>query len=222
MNSDNFNDDDFAERRSEMVREQIEQRGIKEQKVLQAFLRVPRHLFVEERIRSRAYDDYPLPIGEEQTISQPYTVAFMTDALKLAGTERVLEIGSGSGYQTAILLEIVKEVYCLERIASLAAKAKNTLTKLGYSGFEIRVADGTTGWEERAPFDAIIVAAGSPKVPDSLMGQLAIGGRLVIPVGDRYSQTMTRVTRLSDVEYNQEDLGGFRFVGLIGKEGWAD
>lgn len=205
-----------------MVREQIEQRGIKEQKVLQAFLRVPRHLFVEERIRSRAYDDYPLPIGEEQTISQPYTVAFMTDALKLAGTERVLEIGSGSGYQTAILLEIVKEVYCLERIASLAAKAKNTLTKLGYSGFEIRVADGTTGWEERAPFDAIIVAAGSPKVPDSLMGQLAIGGRLVIPVGDRYSQTMTRVTRLSDVEYNQEDLGGFRFVGLIGKEGWAD
>jgi len=203
-----------------MVHSQIEKRGIRDPKVLAAFLKVPRHLFIEESLRRRAYEDYPLPIGEEQTISQPYTVAFMTDALKLKGEEKVLEIGSGSGYQTAILLEIVKRVYGIERLPNLALKARQNLERLGYSGFEIKVGDGTLGWPEEAPFDAIIVAAGSPKAPQPLMDNLAIHGRLVIPIGDRYTQTMTRIIRTGEIEYKQEDLGGFRFVGLIGEEGW--
>lgn len=206
--------------RREMVRDQIEKRGIRDQNILAAFLKVPRHLFVEESLRHRAYEDYPLPIGEEQTISQPYTVAFMTQALMLKSVDKVLEIGFGSGYQTAILLEIVKRVYGIERLPNLTHKAGQNLESLGYSGFQLKVGDGTLGWPEEAPFDAIVVAAGSPKVPQPLMNQLAIGGRIVIPVGDRYSQTMTRITRLGEIEYKEENLGSFRFVGLIGEEGW--
>lgn len=215
-------EDKYLKLRRDMVHYQIEKRGIRDKRLLNAFLKVPRHIFVEESIRNRAYEDYPLPIGEEQTISQPYTVAFMTDALKLKGDEKVLEIGSGSGYQTAILLELAREVFCIERIPSLAEKALKTLKELGYSNFHIRVGDGTLGWKEEAPFDAILVAAGSPRVPPSLKEQLAIGGRLVIPVGDRYTQTMTLVTRKSETLFDEKHLGAFRFVGLIGAEGWNE
>lgn len=215
-------EDKYIKLRREMVHYQIEKRGIRDKRVLDAFLKVPRHLFVDESLRNRAYEDYPLPIGDEQTISQPYTVAFMTDALKLKGEEKVLEIGSGSGYQTAILLELAKEVFCIERLASLAEKAMRKLKELNYSNFHIRVGDGTVGWKEEAPFDAILVAAGSPRVPPSLKEQLAIGGRLIIPVGDRYTQTMTLVTRKTEKLLEEKYLGAFRFVGLIGEEGWSE
>jgi len=212
----------YQELRRRMVEKQIRARGIHDPKVLNAFMKVQRHVFMEEALRDRAYEDYPMPIGEGQTISQPYTVAFMTEALELKGTEKVLEIGSGSGYQTAILLEIVKQVFCIERIASLARKAQKTLESLGYSGFLLRVGDGTKGWPEYAPFDAILVAAASPRVPRSLKDQLAVGGRIVIPVGDRYVQSMMQVTRVDENTFKEKDFGSFRFVGLIGAEGWDE
>jgi len=189
---------------------------------MHAFLSVPRHVFMDEALRNRAYEDYPLPIGEGQTISQPYTVAFMTEALKLYEEEKILEVGSGCGYQTAILLEIVTQVFAIERIASLARSSQRILESLGYNGLVLRVGDGTKGWPEYAPFDAIIVAAAGPRVPESLKDQLAVGGRLVMPVGDKYVQSMIRVTRLDENHYKEEDLGSFRFVGLIGAEGWKE
>jgi protein-L-isoaspartate(D-aspartate) O-methyltransferase len=181
---------------------------------------VPRHRFVPRHLWDQAYNDYPLPIGENQTISQPYIVAMMTEALELVGAETVLEIGAGSGYQAAILAELAKEVYTIERLPSLAHGAEQVLQSLNYQNVHVIVADGTLGWPPHAPYDAIIVTAGAPQVPQPLVEQLALGGRLVIPVGDRYSQNLTRVRRTFQGDLKTEYLGGCRFVKLIGEHGW--
>ena len=202
-----------------MVEEQIVSRGIKDPRVIAAMKKVPRHLFVEEALQSQAYNDHPLPIGEKQTISQPYMVAIMTEALQLKEKEKVLEIGAGSGYQTAILAELAEKVFSIERIRSLAIKARQLLYELGYFNVEIKIFDGTHGWVEETPFDAIIVTAGAPDIPQPLLDQLAMDGRLVIPVGDAYVQDLMRVTKTKE-GIKKEDLGGCRFVKLIGKYGW--
>ena len=202
-----------------MVDDQIVGRGIRDPKVIAAMRKVPRHLFVEEALQGQAYSDYPLPIGEKQTISQPYIVALMTEALRLTGKDKVLEIGAGSGYQTAILAEIADKVFSIERIRSLGIKARELLFELGYINFEIKMSDGTQGWLEESPFDAIIVTAGAPDIPKPLVDQLVIGGRLVIPVGDVFTQDLYRITRTPS-GVGKEDLGGCRFVKLIGKHGW--
>jgi len=183
--------------------------------------KVPRHLFIEEALQSQAYSDHPLPIGEKQTISQPYMVALMTEALQLKEKEKVLEIGAGSGYQTAILAELAEKVFSIERIRSLAIKARQLLYELGYFNVEIKIFDGTHGWMEEAPFNAIIVTAGAPDIPQPLLDQLAIDGRLVIPVGDAYAQDLMRMTKTKE-GIKKEDLGGCRFVKLIGKYGWEN
>jgi len=202
-----------------MVEEQIVSRGIKDAKLIAAVKKIPRHLFVEEALQNQAYSDHPLPIGEKQTISQPYMVALMTEALLLSGKEKVLEIGTGSGYQTAILAELSEKVFSIERIRSLAIRARKLLYELGYFNVEIKIFDGTFGWVEERPFDAIIVTAGSPDIPQPLIDQLAMGGRLVIPVGDAFVQDLFRVTKAEE-GIKKEDLGGCRFVKLIGKYGW--
>jgi protein-L-isoaspartate(D-aspartate) O-methyltransferase len=204
-----------------MVDIQIVSRGIYDEATLNAFRSVPRHLFVEEALWNQAYNDYPLPIGEGQTISQPYIVALMTQSLALKAGDRVLEIGTGSGYQTAILAEIAAEVFSVERIEGLAARAGQLLGTLGYGNVHIRVDDGTQGWIEQCPFDAIIVAAGSPDVPQPLVDQLKDGGRLVIPVGGRASQELIKVVKDGN-EIVRNNLGSCRFVKLIGTYGWMD
>jgi len=204
-----------------MVEEQIVGREIRDPRVITALKKVPRHLFVEEALQSQAYNDRPLPIGEKQTISQPYMVALMTEALKLKGKEKVLEIGAGSGYQTAILAELAQEVFSVERIRSLAIRARQLLYELGYFNVEIKIFDGTYGWTEKGPFNAIIVTAGSPNIPQPLYEQLSIGGRLVIPVGDLHTQDLFRITKTEE-GMKKEDLGGCRFVKLIGRYGWED
>lgn len=209
---------DYSDKRRRMVREQIEARGVRDLAVLKAMEKAPRHLFVPEVMLEQAYEDSPLPIGSKQTISQPYTVAFMTEALELTGNEKVLEIGTGSGYQTAILAELSKEVYSLERIPELAKLASKRLAELGYKNVQVRAGDGTLGWPEAAPFAAIIVTAGAPEIPEPLLEQLEDRGRLVIPVGDKYSQTMIRVRKRGQ-ETARESLGPFRFVELIGEHG---
>ena len=204
-----------------MVDHQIEARGVRSQKVLDAMRSVPRELFLPEDIREFAYEDTPLPIAANQTISQPYIVAFMTEGLALEGGEKVLDIGTGSGYAAAVLAEIAGEVYTIERIEELASYAASVLADLNYENVEVIHADGTLGLPEQAPFDAIVVAAGGPEVPESLKTQLKIGGRLVIPVGEyRDVQELVRVTRLSQTEYQEEDLADVRFVPLVGAEGW--
>jgi len=210
---------DFPKARLKMVEEQITSRGTKDARLIAAMKKIPRHLFVEEALQSQAYTDHPLPIGEKQTISQPYMVALMTEALLLTGKEKVLEIGTGSGYQTAILAELSERVFSVERIRSLAIRARKLLYELGYFNVEIKIFDGTFGWTEESPFDAIIVTAGSPDIPQPLIDQLAIGGRLVIPVGDAFVQDLFRVTKTEE-GVRKEDLGGCRFVKLIGKYGW--
>ena len=205
--------------RENMVQSQLIPRGIRDPKVLAAMRKVPRHLFVEEALRSQAYGDFPLPIGEQQTISQPYIVAFMTEALELTGTEKVLEIGTGCGYQAAILAEIVPQVYSIERLPELAAKARRTLEALRYFNVKIKVGDGTLGWPEEAPFDAIIVTAAAPGIPRPLLDQLAMGGRLIIPVGDRFTQTLDVVHKTPE-GLKHDYRGGCRFVKLIGSYGW--
>jgi protein-L-isoaspartate(D-aspartate) O-methyltransferase len=210
---------DFPKARSKMVEEQIISRGIRDPRLISAMKKVPRHLFVEEALQGQAYSDHPLPIGEKQTISQPFMVALMTEALQLKEKEKVLEIGAGSGYQTAILAELAEKVFSIERIRSLAIRARQLLYDLGYLNFEIKIFDGTYGWAEEAPFDAIIVTAGAPDIPQPLLDQLAMGGRLVIPVGDAYVQDLMRVTKTKE-GIKKEDLGGCRFVRLIGKYGW--
>jgi protein-L-isoaspartate(D-aspartate) O-methyltransferase len=204
-----------------MVETQLIPRGIKHKKVLQAMTTVPRHLFVEEGLRAQAYSDYPLPIGEGQTISQPFMVALMTEALALTGREKVLEIGAGSGYQAAVLSLMAERVFSIERIPALASKARKVLDSLHYSNVQIRVGDGTGGWPEEAPFDAIIVTAASPDVPQTYIDQLAEGGRLVIPVGGEFLQELMRITK-TDGRTVTEDLGGCRFVKLVGKYGWRE
>ena len=210
---------DSPKARLRMVEDQIVARGIKDPRLIAAMKKVPRHLFVEEALQSQAYNDHPLPIGEKQTISQPYMVALMTEATQLTGKEKVLEIGAGSGYQTAILAELSQEVYSIERIRPLAIKARKLLYELGYFNVEIKIFDGTFGWIERSPFDAIMVTAGAPDIPHPLYEQLAMGGRLVIPIGDAYIQDLLRITKTQG-GMKKEDLGGCRFVKLIGRYGW--
>jgi protein-L-isoaspartate(D-aspartate) O-methyltransferase len=212
---------EFATARNRMVDSQLVSRGIKDPTVLAVMRKIPRHRFVEEALISQAYGDHPLPIGEKQTISQPYIVALMTEALELRGTEHVLELGTGSAYQTAILAELAKKVYSIERMYSLSVKARRLLDELGYLNVVLKVGDGTLGWKEHAPFDAVMVTAGSPDVPQPLVDQLAVGGRLVIPVGDRYSQTLLKVVRAKE-GIKKIDLGGCRFVNLVGQHGWQE
>ncbi len=206
-----------------MVDTQIRARGVLNPRILEAMSRIPRHLFVEEALADQAYNDNPLPIGDMQTISQPYIVSLMTDALDLKGREKVLEIGTGSGYQTALLAELADQVFSIERIASLANNARRILDQLGYYNVAIRIGDGTYGWKEESPFDAILVTAGAPDIPMPLIEQLKIGGRLVLPVGGRHIQDLVKVTRLSEDinELKKENLGGCRFVDLIGEYGWS-
>jgi len=204
-----------------MVEEQIVGRGIKDPRVIAAMKKVPRHLFVEEALQGQAYSDHPLPIGEKQTISQPYIVALMTEALILEKWGKVLEIGTGSGYQTTILAELTAKVFSIERIRSLTIRARKLIYELGYLNVEIKFSDGTSGWIEESPFDAIIVTAGAPEIPQPLVDQLVIGGRLVVPVGDPYSQNLIRITK-TEQGMKKEDLGGCRFVKLIGRHGWEE
>ena len=211
----------YARQREEMVRNQIEARGIKSPRVLAAFRRVPRHLFVSEALRDQAYGDYPLPIGEQQTISQPFIVAEMTQALDLGEDDRVLEIGTGSGYQAAILAQIVYRVYTIERKHSLYLQTRNLFDKLHYHNIVMKYADGTKGWQDESPFDGIIVTAGAPQIPDVLIDQLGEGGRLVVPVGNQHTQELIKIFR-DDQNIRQTNLGGCRFVKLVGKHGWKE
>ena len=213
---------DLSKLREDMVENQVAARQVTSEAVLRALRKVPREAFLPERLREFAYEDSPLPIAEGQTISQPYIVALMTEALDLKGGERVLEIGTGSGYAAAVLGEIAAEVYTIERIGQLAEKAASALKALGYRNVHVVHADGTLGWAAAAPYDAIIVAAGGPEVPESLKEQLKIGGRLVIPIGTNpRAQELVRVTRTSSDKFLSEDIADVRFVPLIGKEGWA-
>ncbi len=210
---------DFSKTRLKMVEEQIVARGIKDTRLIAAMKKVPRHLFVEEALQSQAYGDYPLPIGEKQTISQPYMVALMTETLGLTGKEKILEIGTGSGYQTAILAEVAAKVFSVERIRTLAIKARKLLLELGYLNVDVKFSDGTLGWLEESPFDAIMVTAGSPEIPQPLIDQLKVGGRMAIPIGDAYVQDLIRIVKKED-GFQKENFGGCRFVKLIGKHGW--
>lgn len=206
--------------RQEMVEDQIKRRGVTDPATLESFVTVPRDRFIPEPQRRFAYADGPLPIGEGQTISQPYIVALMTQALQVEPGDRVLEIGTGSGYQAAILSQMAAHVYTVERIASLAKHAEEAIRSLDYQNVSFKVDDGTLGWAEHAPYDAIIVTAGGPVVPEALISQLKVGGRLVIPVGNEVMQTLVRVRKLSDDDWSQESLESVRFVPLIGDQGW--
>lgn len=203
-----------------MVQEQIIARGITSPRLIDVLGRIPRHLFVQEAMAVQAYSDGPLPIGEKQTISQPYMVALMTDLLELKGNEHVLEIGTGSGYQTAVLASLCRRVWTIERIRPLAMQARKALDSLHLLNVNIKVGDGTLGWPEDAPFDAILVTAGAPAVPDALAEQLAPGGRLVIPVGNESEQTILRIRKEPDSSLVWETSSGCRFVPLIGEQGW--
>ena len=207
--------------RERMVKNQLITRGIKDQRVLKAMGKVPRHLFIEEVLAGEAYNDHPVPIGEKQTISQPYIVALMTEALELTGKETTLEIGTGSGYQTAILAELSSRVYTIERIKSLLVNARKLLAQLGYDNILFKAFDGTLGWKEFAPFDAIMVTAGAPNIPQPLIDQLADNGRIIIPVGDKHTQELIKITKKEE-GLKQSNLGGCRFVNLIGVHGWSD
>ena len=210
---------DYLVARQRMVAEQLVRRGITHHRVLEAMAKVHRHLFVEEAFWGRAYGNYPLPIGEKQTISQPFTVALMTEALELEEDQRVLEIGTGSGYQTAILVELGAKVYSIERNRTLALRARRRLESFGYDDAWIRVGDGSVGWKEKAPFDAIVVTAGAPQIPTSLIEQLTENGRLVVPVGQLRNQVLKKGTR-SGTSIRWTDLGDCAFVKLIGEQGW--
>jgi protein-L-isoaspartate(D-aspartate) O-methyltransferase len=204
-----------------MLRQQIEARGIADPGVLAAMLKVPRHLFVSEALRDQAYGDFPLPIGEQQTISQPFIVAEMTQALELKKEDRVLEIGTGSGYQAAVIAEMVFRVYTIERIRALYLQARRLFDDLRIFNIVTRYGDGTKGWDEESPFDAIMVTAGAPEVPRSLLSQLADGGRLIAPIGNPHSQDLIKVTK-TPRGLQQLNLGGCRFVKLVGEQGWKE
>ncbi len=207
-------------KRQHMVNTQIIPRGIKDIRVIEAMRKVPRHLFLDEALWPQAYEDHPLPIGEKQTISQPYIVALMTEALKLTGTEKVLEIGSGSGYQTAVLAELAEQVYTIERIPAIAKRARKTFDQLQYKNIVITIGDGSSGWKEHGPYNGIIVTAASPSPPKPLLGQLATGGRLVIPIGKEFSQELMVYEKEDGKEFKEENYGGCRFVKLVGEYGW--
>ncbi len=214
--------DMFAKRRNEMVEIQLVTRGIRDPAVLAAMRTIPREAFVPPDWVEAAYNDRPLPIGDGQTISQPYIVALETEALQLASDDRVLEIGTGSGYSAAVLSCIVAHVYTVERLSSLVFSARRRLEKLGCTNVSVRHGNGTLGWPEHAPYNSIVVTAGGPSVPQELRDQLAIGGRLIMPVGEEPSvQHLIRVTRRSATQFDQEDLAMVRFVPLIGEHGWS-
>lgn len=211
--------DEFKKIRDLMVETQLIPRGIKDERVLSAMRKVPRHLFIDEAMQYRAYDDMALPIGEGQTISQPYMVAVMTELLELKGDEKVLEIGTGSGYQAVILSELSKEVYTIERVEILARRAKERLHSLGYENIYVKVADGTLGWPEESPFNRIIITAASPKIPDPLIEQLSDGGVVIAPVGDRFSQQLLKCKKFRN-KLSEEYHTPCVFVPLIGEYGW--
>jgi protein-L-isoaspartate(D-aspartate) O-methyltransferase len=212
---------ELARTRERMVARQIEGRGIVDPALLAAMREVPREEFVGEKYEEYAYDDGPLPILEGQTISQPYVVALMIDALKLKPGDRVLEIGTGSGYAAAVLSKIVAEVYTVERIKELVRFARQNLEALGYDNVRVLQGDGTLGWPDHAPYNGVVVSAGGPQVPETLKEQLAVGGHLVIPIGkEQRAQQLVRVTRLSEEKYTESKLGHVRFVPLIGEQGW--
>ena len=209
----------YAGQRRKMVEEQLVERGINDLRLLEVVSRVPRHLFVQESLQHRAYGDTPLPIGENQTISQPYIVGAMTEALHLKGEERVLEIGTGSGYQTAIIAELCSQVFTIERLNNLSRKAQNVLESLNYMSIVFKMFDGTYGWPDQAPFDAILITASAPEIPGSLVKQLGDGGRLVAPIGEADKQKLVVLTKNGD-RVSRRDLGDCKFVPLIGKYGW--
>ena len=209
----------MARERERMVDEQLARRGVGDERVLAAMRRVPRHLFVQEALRDRAYGDHPLPIGEEQTISQPYIVGLMTALLELTGREKVLEVGTGSGYQTAVLASLARRVCSIERLPRLAERARATLEALGYDNVWVRVGNGTLGWPDEAPFDRILVAAGGPAVPPPLFQQLVAGGRMVLPIGDAENQTLTVVDN-DQGRMRTRAVGDCKFVKLVGKYAW--
>lgn len=212
---------DYQISRKRMVAEQLIPGGVRDPRVLTAMAKIPRNLFVQEGMESQAYSDHPLHIGEGQTISQPVIVGIMTQALELKGHEKVLDIGTGSGYQLAILCELAREVYSIERIAKLSHRARRVLYDVGYVNFKLRIGDGTLGWPEAAPFDCILAAAGSPDIPRAYLEQLADGGRLVMPVGGEESQELILVVRRGN-SFEKRIISGCRFVKLIGQQGWTE
>ncbi|MGM0446496.1 MAG: protein-L-isoaspartate(D-aspartate) O-methyltransferase [Bacillota bacterium] len=214
-------EDDYKNQREKMVKKQLIRRGIKDKRVLAAFREVPREKFVPENVKEYSYQDGPLPIGKEQTISQPYIVAEMVEALELDQTDVVLEIGTGSGYETAILAQIAKHVYSVERIESLADKAKKLLDELNYKNITIKLGDGSLGWPNSdKKFAGIIVSAAAPSIPESYKKQLETGGYIVIPVGSRALQNLYKVEKRSDNNFNKQSLGHVRFVPLVGEQAW--
>lgn len=212
---------DYRHARERMIKKQLVPRGITDNRVLEAMAKVHRHVFIEEAIAGEAYSDHPLPIGHKQTISQPYIVALMTQILKLKGPEKVLEIGTGSGYQTAILAELAEKVYTIERIRPLMEKARYLLNALDYTNILFKYFDGTLGWQQYAPFDAIIVTAGAPQVPENLIDQLAEEGKMVVPVGEKDGQELMEIIKTKN-GYRTVSHGGCRFVDLIGAHGWEE
>jgi protein-L-isoaspartate(D-aspartate) O-methyltransferase len=213
--------DAYTRRRVEMVEKQIIGRGIRDELVIEVMREIPRHLFVDEALQDKGYGDFPIPIGEKQTISQPYMVAVMTEMLELTGSEKVLEIGSGSGYQTAVLSRLAEKVYSVERIPQLLIRARQTLEKLEYHNVALKIADGTLGWKDYAPYDAIIVTAGSPEIPKSLVDQLAMGGRMVIPIGDEEKQILHKLVK-TKLGVRESVHTKCTFVKLIGQYGWKE
>jgi protein-L-isoaspartate(D-aspartate) O-methyltransferase len=213
---------EYSAKRQKMVETQLLTRGIKDPRVIAAMRKVPRHLFLDEALWPEAYEDHPVPIGEKQTISQPFIVAIMTETLKLSGKEKILEIGTGSGYQAAILGELAEQVYSIERLPAIAKRARRILDELKYSNIVITIGDGTLGWKEHSPYHGIIVTAASPYPPKTLLDQLKIGGRLIIPIGDEFTQDLTLYVRESEADFSKESYGGCRFVKLIGEQGWRE
>jgi protein-L-isoaspartate(D-aspartate) O-methyltransferase len=211
----------FTGQRRKMIEEQLVDRGIKDLRIMEAMSRIPRHLFGHESLQHKAYGDFPLPIGDNQTISQPYIVAAMTEALNLKKTDRVLEIGTGSGYQTALLAELAGQVFTIERIRSLGLKAQKLLERLNYMNIVFKVFDGTYGWPDQAPFDAILITASPEEIPKMLVDQLGDKGRLVAPVGSQEKQSLTILTKENDRTTTHE-IGYCKFVPLVGKYGWPD
>jgi len=211
----------YAGQRQKMVEEQLVDRGIRDLRVLEAMSRIPRHEFVEPSFQHKAYGDHPLPIGDNQTISQPYIVAAMTEALGLKGGERVLEIGTGSGYQTALLAELAGQVFTVERIKPLGKRAKQLLERLGYTNVNFKIFDGTYGWRDQGPYDAILVTAAAPDVPKTLIEQLKDGGRMILPIGDSSRQELVRIDLKNGVQ-NKTMLNYCLFVPLVGKYGWPE
>ena len=212
---------DYVQARERMVQEQLVSRGINDPRVLRAMAKVPRHLFLERELWDHAYEDHPLPIGANQTISQPYMVALMAEALELKGAERVLEVGTGSGYAAAVLSQLCAEVFSVEAVGELALKARTLLSSMGYRKVLVLLGDGTLGWEEHSPYDAVVISAAAPCIPRPLLEQLKIPGHLVFPMGEKELQTLVRI-RKDSAGIREEYLGECQFVRLTGKYGWED